>query len=198
MTNLKNHHIVLIIIFLLAMYLLLTRIFGGPGVNDPNILTTPSPVPTVQNSPTLPPENQQASCLGENMLSETLGKNYVLQNEQFFPEAKIVECKYDADEQINGIFPTVDYILYTQNPAAEQLWQTQQATTAAKPSYRRIEEDQKLFADVNPVKELSQTTFYGFRPERYLELHYTPVQAEVGKQLAKGSKLATQILETTP
>ena len=190
--HLKNRYIILIVICLVVAYLFSLRY--SPKTTQEN-----SPSPTAQITETSPlVTSTPPHCVDEQTLSKILDKSYQLDNEQFFPEAGVLECKYDGNEQVNALTPTVDYVLHIEMPDAETTWKAQQTLISAKPSYRRIEEDHALFADVNPVKELNQVTFYGFRPQKYLELHYTPVKEAVGVQLDKGRRVAEEILGVAP
>jgi len=200
MRYLKNRYIILIIIVLLVTYLALIwqrkeQTTTGPSsfyaqIFPDSTQTTPSPAPSQMASDLA----ATTHCLGDQAISQVLGKTYHLQSEQFFPEALLLECKYQAEEPIKMIMPELSYLLKVSNPEAEHLWQAQQAEDNSSSAYRRIEEDPALFANVNPVKELSQVTFYGFANQSYLQLDYTPVREEVGEQLRKGTQLAKSIL----
>lgn len=188
MPHIKNRYLVLIIIGLLILFVAVSQ-----RRSQQSIFPSASPQ---QNSasPASSTETSAPHCLDEQSLSQTLGQTYHLQNEQFFPEDLLLSCKYQAEQPVNNIMPTAEYSLRIQTKDAESLWQNQQTTDQKTAEYRRIEEDQALFADVNAVKELSQVTFFGWHNQNYLQLNYTPVKEEVGVELDKGKKLSEQVL----
>lgn len=205
MPHLKNKYLIIVICGLFIAYLALIYLHSPKTKNEASLyarlfskISSTSPTPSALLAATLSPSPESLSCLDEQAVTTIVGSNYQLQSQQFFPDALILECKYQADQQINTIYPTLSYLLRTRISDAQTLWQTQQATDASSSAYRRIEEDPSLFADVNPVKELSQVTFYGFNKQSYLQLDYTPVKEEIGIQLRKGTQLSQQVLKTSP
>jgi hypothetical protein len=191
MQRIKNRYIILLILALIAMYVVLNQ----KSHQNPTYLTSiTSPTP----SPLASPTQNIPHCLDPQTVTDTLKKNYQLINEQYFAEGGVLTCSYESTEQIHSITPSMQYTLNTQQQKAEEMWQSQQELTLAHSSYRRIEEDLSLFADVNPVKELNQVTFYGFRNQNYLEMSYTPVKEEVGVQLNKGMLISQHILNGAP
>ncbi len=191
MLQMKNRYIILLTVALTAMYIILRQSgHPTPTVNPEASPADDSPKPTIIEEP--------LHCLDQQIVTDTLKRNYQLTSEEFFSESGVLECKYESTEQVNSLPPSMKYVLHTQQPKAQEVWQTQQAVVKAHSSYRSIEEDTSLFANVNPVKELSQVTFYGFRRQNYLEMNYTPVKEEVGVQLNKGMLISQQILHVAP
>jgi len=211
MPHLHNRQIILIVCGLLIVYLLAQLFAHKTEVAYLNLqkrITSPQKIAQTSAKPTplISPNTASAAaspnitpaaqphCLDEQQLTQILGSNYQLQNESFFAESQLLECRYSADQTINNLSPTLSYLLRVNNSEAENLWKTQQTNDQSRSDYRRIEDDQNLFADLNPVKEISQVTFYGFRPQTFLEVDYTPVKTEVGVELNQGEKVTQNIL----
>src|SRR5258708_5329603 len=199
MIRLRDRDLILITIGFVIVFLFLnqynTKNKVNQGLYSPSLQLSlaASPSPSPSPSPTVAPVH----CLDEKKISEITAVSYHLQNEQFFADDMLLECKYEAEQTVTNITPTVTYLLRIQTAQAQGIWQAQLTADQNKPSYRRIEEDASLFADVNPVKELSQVSFYGWRNLNYVQLDYTPVQEAVGVELDKGKRVTEAILTTS-
>jgi len=200
MHHIRNRNLFVIITILTVLYLFVTGVnFEGKSLlHLPSTSPTPAaapPSPEVTTAASTAPASAISHCLDSQAISQVTGQTYQSQNEQFFPQDQLLVCTYRADQQQDNISPTLSYTLRATLSQAQALWQNQQTLDAISPAYRRIDQDPQLFANLNPVKELSQVTFYGFRNQLFLKLDYTPVKEEVGVELDKGTRLSELILD---
>jgi hypothetical protein len=171
----------------------IAELTAGSARPAPSASLAGSPAPAASSS-----TNQATalSCLDESVILGITGKIYALQQENSLPEIQAVNCSYASTDSVKNETPSVEYVLRIEQNAdsANKVWQTQFDTFSTKPGFRRIEEEKNLFAQINPVAEINQGSFYGFTDARYLELTYSPIQEATGPILDKGVKLAKAVL----
>ena len=132
-------------------------------------------------------------CLDASELNTLTHETFTLTRENFVTEIEMIECQYDTSSLIKSIAPSLHYT-YRITPSAS-IWDTTQTLVQKKPSNRRIEGKAYLIADLNPVVELAQVTFYGYKNTSYIEVTYTPVEAQSGDILRVGEQIAEKIFE---
>ena len=150
--------------------------------------TLPSPLNKIATTP----EIIQHHCLNESEVSNLISKTYTLVRESALEDRNVLQCEYQASEVVNNVLPSLSYTYVVTDD--QHQWESTRDEIARKSSVRRIENKEYLLADVNPVKEIAQVTFYGTAPETYLELTYTPVEGKDGDLLSAGEKLMDKVL----
>ncbi len=136
-----------------------------------------SPSPAVflsTNSETSNTANVAMHCLQGGVVDEITGKSYSLENEVYTPAVTLLECSYLDSTMISNVYPTIKYKAQLSSDA-NGIWNKKR--TALKGSATFIENGDfpNIFADINPVREIDQGTFYGKSSNAYFELTYTPV-----------------------
>jgi hypothetical protein len=189
-SNLKAPQKVLFLFLAGFLIFLLTR-------NTPlstSVVTSPEPsAQQIASSSANPsPEATALSCLGEDKLSEVLGQKFILRNEEYLPEIQLLSCSYESDQQIKNLSPSVKYAL--QRSANSEQWQEAKDLVSKKAGYRTIVENPNIFAEINPVFEVNQGTFYGHSDKFYLEFSFTPIKLATGDILSRGVKASETLL----
>ncbi len=177
------------IIFLALVALFLASFFVKK--NSSLSVTTPAS-PTASASATPIPTPIMYECVDDTDISQVTGKTYDLQRQTTTPELSLTECTYKTAELAKGINRSVHYLIY--NVHDTSFWDAKKNYLINQPGFRRIEGKDDYFAQINPVLEVSQGSFFGKTNDKYIELYYTPVDEQVGVMLDKGVKLLDSIL----
>lgn len=186
----KLYIVILLLVFGIFFFTLTKK---NPAHRTTSI-PTPSPSSSASASPTVRPSIADHHCVDENEISSITGKDYALVRETQLVETDTIECQYEVSDQIRGVNPSVHYVYKIVTD--QKNWEASHDEISKKPSNRRIEGKDYLIADVNPVFEIAQATFYGHTADKvYVELTYTPVDSEVGVVLDKGVQLIDKVLE---
>ncbi len=180
---------VLLLFFLIVGIFFRTAQKAAPRP-EPKFSFSPTPLPVAL--PSASPLILEHHCVSNDDISHIAGKTYELIRETQLPEINALECQYEADDQVRNVTPSLYY--FYKLTSDQQDWQDAQKMILAKPSYRRIEGKDYMMADVNPVVEISQTTFYAHPDNIYIELTYSPIDEEVGIMLDKGMKFSDIVL----
>jgi len=132
-------------------------------------------------------------CLDASEVNTLTHGTFTLTREEYVTEIEMIECQYDTPSQVNNLSPSLHYTYRV--TSSSSIWDTTQTLVQKKPSNRRIEGKAYLIADLNPVVELAQVTFYGYKNTSYIEVTYTPVEAQSGDILRVGEQIAEKIFE---
>jgi hypothetical protein len=181
------------IFFLVLTGLLIYLLTQGPALPTgtstllPSVTTQVTPLPTAEKNIAAQP----LTCLSDGQVSEILGQKFVLLQESYLKELDLLTCSYQSPDLVKDLTPSVKYSI-RRNPDP-QYWKDTKDQISKKSGYRTIIENSNIFAEINPVVEVNQGTFYGNSQTLFVELNFTPVKLPVGDILSRGTK-ATEIL----
>jgi hypothetical protein len=185
----QNHpkRILFFLIVIVLCFGVVKSLSSSSNTPSPSI----SPAPSDQKN-TSPSPISLPSCLEASRFDSLTNKTW--QNVRATPviELQKLECSYTASETVRDILPRIQYTIELR--VSDEEWQKRKASVSQTNSFRRIEENQNIVAQLNPVLELNQATFYAYKDGTYLELTYTPVQLQPGELLKQGVTLSNLVL----
>lgn len=132
-------------------------------------------------------------CIPATTIEQITNRSFGLISEVYTAQLKILNCSYESGEIVDNVKPTVMYKLQLTNDA-NGIWSRKQTAVKSQPSYADSSEFGDAFANINPVKEINQGTFYGRRGNKYVELNYTPVSEGQPVLFNRGNIILEKVL----
>ncbi len=185
------------LLFIAGLAILVYGFYNYQQRHIANLATQPSPATQTtglnDNSNTANISTVTEHCANASDISQITNQSYSLQNEVYTAAVMLLECTYQRTEQLSNVYPTITYKLQLTNDA-HGIWSRQQTKTKRTPSYKDSSDFPDAFANLNPVREIDQGSFYGFVNGKYVTLTYTPVAEGTNQLFTDGMKLVQKAL----
>jgi len=150
-------------------------------------------VTTDNNAEVANSTNVELHCIPAGDINTISNLNFSLQNEVYTPSVKLLNCTYQNLENVDNVKPTVTYKISLSSDA-NGVWARKQAALKSQPSYAESTDFSNSFANLNPVKEISQGDFYGFKKSYYVELNYSPIVEGQSVLFTHGMQIMQKVL----